>query len=184
MKNREGSWAGSVPLNNGSGSGRPKSMRIRIPNTGKFAEIFVCFSVLGGRECFGRSFLLSSIFLDPIFVKLMGIFFSILDFQKDKQCIIWTQYHRGTTTSNSYFGIPSIFCWLIVTLFAGLLFTHRPHLLSSSWSPPADTASHAPVLPWTTATAGAGRVGNKKPTQKKTSKKTLKMDFLGFFGFF
>jgi hypothetical protein len=43
------------------------------------------------------------------------------------------------------------------------------------------------VLPWTTAaaqTAGAGRVGNKKPTQKKPLKKTLKMSFFGFFGFF
>ncbi len=30
---REGSGAGSVPLTNGSGSGRPKNIRIRIPNT-------------------------------------------------------------------------------------------------------------------------------------------------------
>ena len=33
-----GSEAGSVPLTNGSGSGRHKNMRIRIPNTG-----FLCY---------------------------------------------------------------------------------------------------------------------------------------------
>jgi hypothetical protein len=34
-KKREGSGSGSgsVPLTNGAGSGRPKNMRIRIPNT-------------------------------------------------------------------------------------------------------------------------------------------------------
>jgi hypothetical protein len=31
---REGSGAESVPLTNGSGSGRPINIRIRIPNTG------------------------------------------------------------------------------------------------------------------------------------------------------
>ncbi len=49
---KEGSGSGSVPLTNGSGSGRPQNMRIRIPNTSKnslnedFLELFGVFGIL------------------------------------------------------------------------------------------------------------------------------------------